>query len=275
MSISDYLGRRCKLKPVKEVDFGYYLGTEDDKVLLPKGEAPKDMGEEIEVFIYKDSEDRLIATTIMPDIEIGQLARLEVASSTGIGAFLSWGLKKELLLPFKEQTKKVKEGDIVLVALYIDKSSRLCATMKLYPYLEADASYCKDDEVNGYVYEISERFGTFVAIDDKYQGLIPAKEGVTHLKVGDDISARVSAVHEDGKIDLSVRKKAFLQMDDDSAVILTRLKEYDGVLPFTDKANPEVIKTEFGFSKNAFKRAVGRLLKEGKIRITENTIELL
>lgn len=275
MTVSDYLGQRCKLKVVKTVDFGYYLGSEEDKVLLPKSEAPEDIGEEIEVFIYKDSEDRLIATTVVPMIERGKLARLKVASVTRIGAFLDWGLQKELLLPFKEQTRKVEEGEEVLVALYVDKSNRLCATMKLYPYLETDSSYCKDDEVKGYVYETSERFGTFIAIEDRYQGLIPAKEGVTHLKIGDEVTARVSAVHEDGKIALSIRKKAFLQMDDDSQVILKKLEEYDGILPFNDKASPEIIKTEFGFSKNAFKRAVGKLLKEGKIRITEKTIELL
>ena len=134
MGLTDYLGKKRRLMIVKEVEFGVYLGNKDDKVLLPKKQVPKDVevGDPVEVFLYKDSSDRLIATTQEPKITLDELAVLKVADTGRIGAFLDWGLEKDLLLPFKEQTAKVKKGDEVLVALYVDKSGRLCATMKVY-----------------------------------------------------------------------------------------------------------------------------------------------
>ena len=274
MKLEELLGKKRTLMVVKKVDFGVYLGTNEERVLLPKKQVPRDIeiGGPIEVFLYKDSSDRLIATTNTPKITLDELAVLEVADTAKIGAFLNWGFEKDLLLPFKEQTSKVKKGDKVLVALYIDKSGRLCATMKVYPKLRTDHSYQKDDQVQGIIYDRSDNFGMFVAVDNCYSALIPKREAFGELKVGDIVEARVAKVREDGKMDLSVRKKAFMQMDDDAAVILRRMEEYGGKLPFTDKADPEVIANEFGLSKNAFKRAVGRLLKEKKIKITEKNI---
>lgn len=276
MRLEDGLGRKRNLMVVKEVDFGVYLGTNEERVLLPKKQVPKgiEVGDPVEVFLYKDSSDRLIATTNTPKITLDELAVLEVADTGRIGAFLNWGLEKDLLLPFKEQTAKVKKGDKVLAALYIDKSGRLCATMKIYEKLRTDSPYKKDDHVQGIIYDTSDNFGLFVAVDNCYSALIPKREAYGELKVGDVIEARVAKVREDGKLDLSVRKKAFLQMDDDAQMILKRIEEYGGKLPFTDKADPEIIKREFGLSKNAFKRAVGRLLKEQKIQITEKNIEI-
>ena len=274
MRLEELLGKKRTLMVVKKVDFGVYLGTNEERVLLPKKQVPRDIeiGDPVEVFLYKDSSDRLIATTNTPKITLDELAVLEVADTAKIGAFLNWGLEKDLLLPFKEQTNKVKKGDKVLVALYIDKSGRLCATMKVYPKLRTDHSYQKDDQVTGIIYDKSDNFGMFVAVDNCYSALIPKREAFGELKVGDVVEARVAKVREDGKMDLSVRKKAFMQMDDDATVILRRIEEYGGKLPFTDKADPEVIAKEFGLSKNAFKRAVGRLLKEKKIKITEKNI---
>jgi predicted RNA-binding protein (virulence factor B family) len=276
MGLTDYLGKKRRLMIVKEVEFGVYLGNKDDKVLLPKKQVPKDVevGDPVEVFLYKDSSDRLIATTQEPKITLDELAVLKVADTGRIGAFLDWGLEKDLLLPFKEQTAKVKKGDEVLVALYVDKSGRLCATMKVYEKLRTDSPYKKDDHVEGIIYETSDNFGVFVAVDDCYSALIPKREAFGRLRVGDRVSARVLKVREDGKLDLSVREKAFLQMDADAAMIIKRMEEYGGKLPFNDKADPEVIKQEFGLSKNAFKRAVGRLLKEGHIKISEKNIEM-
>ena len=147
--------------------------------------------------------------------------------------------------------------------------------MKLYDRLRQDSPYKKDDVVRGTIYETSGNFGVFVAVDDCYSALIPKREAYGDLKVGQEIEARVSRVHEDGNLDLSVRKKAFLQMDEDAQKILEKMEELGGALPFTDKAAPEQIKEELGLSKNAFKRAVGRLLKEQKIQITEKAIEFL
>ena len=273
------LGKTQELEIVRTKEFGVYLSEkagDEAAVLLPKKQVPAGakIGDKMTVFIYKDSSDRLIATTQEPKITLDELAVLKVADTGRIGAFLDWGLEKDLLLPFKEQTAKVKKGDEVLVALYVDKSGRLCATMKVYEKLRTDSPYKKDDHVEGIIYETSDNFGVFVAVDNCYSALIPKREAFGRLKVGDRVSARVLKVREDGKLDLSVREKAFLQMDADAAMIMKRMEEYGGKLPFNDKADPEVIKQEFGLSKNAFKRAVGRLLKEGHIKISEKNIEM-
>ena len=184
-------------------------------------------------------------------------------------------LPKDLLLPFKEQTAKVKKGDKVLVSLYVDKSKRLCATMKIYGMLRTDSPYKKDDMVEGIIYDTSDNFGVFVAVDNCYSALIPKREAYGNLYVGSRVHARVVRVKEDGKLDLSVREKAFLQMDADAQMLMERMERNGGKLPFTDKSDPELIKKELGLSKSAFKRAVGRLLKEQKLQIVENGIEIL
>lgn len=270
------LGKKQVLTVVKKVDFGVYLGSNEERVLLPKKQVPQgiDLGDPIEVFLYKDSDDRLIATTNEPMLEEGGLAVLQVADTNKFGAFLNWGLEKDLFLPYKQQTAKVNKGDKCLVSLYIDKSERLCATMKVYHLLRTDSGYQKDDMVEGIVYDTSDEFGVFVAVDNQFSALIPKKEVYGKWKVGQPVKARVIAVKEDGKLDLSVREKIPAQMDKDAEMIWERLNVYDGVLPFTDKADPEIIKREFDLSKNAFKRAVGRLLKEGKIVIDEKNIKV-
>ena len=270
------LGEKQVLTVVKVVDFGVYLGSDEERVLLPKKQVPAgiEIGDPIEVFLYKDSSDRMIATTKEPKVTLGKLAVLEVVDVARIGAFLDWGLEKDLLLPFKEQTVKVEKGDRCLVSLYIDKSGRLCATMKVYPLLRTDSPYGKDDTVQGTVYEISRDFGVFVAVDDQYSALIPKRELHGRMYVGQQIEARVSDVKADGKLDLSVRNKIPEQMDADAQMVLERMEKNGGMLPFTDKADPERIRSEFGMSKAAFKRAVGRLLKQRKIRIDETKITL-
>jgi len=270
------IGKKQMLTVVKKVEFGVYLGNDEEQVLLPKKQVPEDteVGDPIEVFLYKDSSDRMIATVNEPKIMLGEVAMLTVIEVGSIGAFLDWGLEKDLLLPFKQQTTQVKEGETYPVALYIDKSERLCATMKVYHYLSTDSPYQKDDRIQGMVYEKSDEFGVFVAVDGKYSALIPKKEVHRELQVGDMLAARVTDVKPDGKISLSIREKAFLQMDEDVKIILERMEKYGGELPFTDKAAPEIIAKEFGMSKNGFKRAVGRLLKEGKIEIREKSIIL-
>lgn len=270
------LGKKQVLTVVKQVDFGVYLGSDEERVLLPKKQVPAgiEIGDPVEVFLYKDSDDRLIATTGEPKLQLGEVAVLDVVEAGKIGAFLDWGLEKDLLLPFKEQTRKVAAGDTCIVALYIDKSERLCATMKVYDYLAKDSPYQKDDHVSGTIYEISDNFGVFVAVDQKYSALIPKREAYGKLRVGDVVEARVTEVKPDGKLDLSIREKVEVQMDKDAATVWEGLVRHQGELPFTDKADPETIKKEFQLSKNAFKRAVGRLLKEGKIEIKEKSIAI-
>ena len=281
------LGYTQTLVAVKKTDFGLFLTDiekKDDKnraledeVLLPKNQVTEDMrvGSEIEVFLYKDSEDRMIATRLVPYIKIGEIKKLKVKEVNKIGAFLDWGLPKDLLLPFKEQIYDIKSGDEILVTVYIDLSDRLCATMDLYSRLSLLPPYQKDDMVKGTVYQVHEQFGAYVAVDNKYSALVPKKELHCELKPGDEIEARVLEVKEDGKLDLSLRQKAYVQMDADSALILDKLKQAGGSLPYHDKSSAEEIKEEFNLSKAAFKRAIGRLYKERVIVIEKDGIRLV
>lgn len=276
------LGKKQTLSVVKEVDFGIYLAEDqnasaDDRVLLPKKQVPKGckIGDSLEVFLYKDSKDRIIATTNTPRIMVGEIGRLKVSQITQIGAFLDWGLEKDILLPYKEQMGKINEGDEVLVTIYVDKSSRLAATMNVYHCLSTDSSYKKDDMVTGTVYQIHEQSGAYVAVDDRYSAMIPRRELFGKIAVGDVIHARVSGVKPDGKLDLSVREKAYIQIDKDARKLVDIMNSLGGVLPFTDKASPEQIRQETDMSKNEFKRAVGNLLKNGKIVIETDSIRLL
>lgn len=273
------IGKKQELIVVKQVDFGVYLADSmesEERVLLPQKQVPKDikLHDKVEVFVYKDSSDRIISTTATPKLQISEIGMLTVVDVGKIGAFLDWGLEKDLFLPFKEQTKRVKQGEKCLVAVYLDKSSRLCATMNVYEYLELDSPYQKNDKVTGTVYETSDEFGLFVAVDNRYSALIPRKEMYGELCIGDTVEARVVRVKEDGKLDLAVREKAYLQMDQDAERIVEAMRQNGGKLKFTDKADPEIIKKEMQMSKAAFKRAVGRLLKNGQIEIVENSIRI-
>ena len=270
------LGKIQSLKVDRKKDFGVYLtdGNGED-VLLPMKEVPKDceVGSEIEVFIYRDSKDRLIATTRKPKLLVGEVGRLFVKSTTGIGAFLDIGLERDVLLPFKETLSKVKEGDEVLVYLYEDKSHRLAASAKVYSRLSTNSPYKKDDEVVGTVFEIK-KMGIFVAVDDKYNGMIPPNENFENVKPGDRLDLRVIRVREDGKLDLSPRKKAYVQLVKDADVLYGIMERRGGSLGFDESVSPDRIKAELELSKNAFKRAVGHLLKEGKIEIVDGDIKI-
>ena len=272
------LGEYQELYYVKKVDFGVYLAEDPDSethVLLPVKQVPEDakQGDRIRIFLYKDSKDRLIATTNEPKLTLGKFAVLRVKEVGKIGAFLDWGLEKDLFLPYKEMTQKVEAEDEILVTLYTDKSNRLCASMKgIYDLLRKDSPYHKDDKVTGRVYEFSDNFGTFVAVDDQFSARIPNHEDHSFLRIGDVIEAKVVGVKPDGKLDLTLREKAYIQMDADAEKILEILDSYAGVLPFSEKASPEVIKRETGLSKNAFKRAVGHLYKEHLVDLTDGKI---
>ena len=237
------LGEKQKLLVVKKVEFGIYLAEkkeDETRVLLPKKQVPENVkvGDMLEVFLYKDSKDRLISTLTEPKLTLGGLAVLKVLQVGKIGAFLDWGLEKDLFLPYKEMTCKVQPEDEILVTLYIDKSRRLCASMKgIYDLLRTDSPYQKDDTVEGRVYEFSDNFGTFVAVDDKYSGMLPNFEDHSFLRIGDVIQAKVTNVKEDGKLDLTLREKAYIQMDADALKVMEIIESYAGVLPFSEKAS--------------------------------------
>lgn len=274
------LGKTQELEVLKKSSNGIYLhsldNSEDEKVLLPNNQVPENcnIGDKITVFIYRDSEDRLIATRETPLITLHKLAVLEVIETSSIGAFLNWGLAKDLFLPFKEQTYKVKKGDKVLVCLYIDKSNRLCATMNVYNYLSTNHPYKKEDRVNGIVYETSKNYGAFVAIDNQYSGLIPIKELISPLIPGDVVDARITGIREDGKLNLSLREKSYKQIGTDSDLIYHILLKNNGFIPLHDKSSPEEIKSKLNLSKASFKRAVGHLLKEKKIELSDKGIRI-
>lgn len=248
--------------------------TADGAVLLPKKQVPGGaaVGDEVCVFVYLDSSDRPIATVRTPLLTLGEIALLTVRDVTGIGAFLDWGLEKDLLLPFREQTKQVKEGDSVACALYIDKSGRLCATMRIYDFLRPCDCYGADAKVSGVIYDINPKFGAFVAVDLKFHGLIPKNEIHTRLEIGQTVNARVVKRKADGKLDLSLREKAYLQIEADADLVERTIAAMGGELSYTDRAEPERIEADFGMSKAAFKRACGKLLKEGRIAIGERTV---
>ncbi len=273
------IGKRQLLTIVKKVDFGVYLAKEqeadpEEKVLLPRKEVPENVqpGDEIEVFLYRDSKDRMIATVRQPKLSLGEVAVLRVKENGKIGAFLDWGLEKDLLLPFREQVRKVRPGEECLVALYLDKSKRLCATMKVYHYLRTDSPYEKDQKVTGTLYEISDNFGAFVAVDNCYSALIPKKEPLGNARVGDTVEARVTEVLKDGKLSLSLREKAYIQMNEDAQKLLKLLEEQGGELPVGDKSSPEKIKELTGMSKNEFKRAAGNLYKQRLVQVEEHQL---
>ncbi len=274
------LGEKQTLEVVKKMDFGLYLkdfnDTERDSILLPKNEAPNnaDISDHLEVFVYKDSEDRYVCTTKTPKILMGEFKELKVAQVTKIGAFLDWGLMKDLFLPFKEQIGTVRDGQSCLVALYVDKSERLCATMRISKLLSLSHDLQPGIKTKGIIYNVHKEIGIFVAVEGKYQGLIPIKEVTKHYQVGDEITFKIAKVQQDGKIDLTLRDGGFTQMEDDEEELFEALNNNDGFLPINDKSQKEVINRELGMSKRAFKRALGRLMKANKAEQTDKGIKL-
>jgi predicted RNA-binding protein (virulence factor B family) len=272
------LGELQVLKIKRFTSVGAFLNEEkpeDEDVLLPKSQVPKGakVGDEIEVFIYRDSKDRIIATTKKPKVTIGELGHLTVVSSSKIGYFLDWGLEKDLFMPFSETVGHVEKGKTYLVGVYLDKSRRLAATMKIKDMLSTESPYKENDKTKGTIYSINRDIGAFVAVDDKYDGLIPKKELLGVYEVGDIVEVRVNKVLDDGKLDLSLRERGYIQMDKDIEVILEKLRSNGGRLGLNDKSSPEKVRNELQMSKSGFKRAIGRMYKEGIIDITEKGIK--
>ncbi len=295
------LGRIQNLKVLRITSAGAYLGEERDPlavfsrdtsantssitdrtdVLLPGTELRQDagqdikIGDEVKAFVYLDSEDRPVATLKTPMLTIGAFALLTVKDVNNIGAFLDWGLAKDLFLPYREQTFKVAVSDKVLVTLYVDKSKRLCATMKLYKHLRTDSDYARSDWADGTVYEVSGEHGAYVAVDNLFSGLIPSRELIRPVKPGEQLRLRITKVLPDGKLELSMREPGYLQLGSDCEAIYNKLKASGkGFLPYHDKTDSAVIRSEFNMTKNAFKRAIGHLMKDGLIDIREDGIEL-
>lgn len=274
------IGKVQILEILRTTSIGVYLnssdtGSKEDDILLPKKQVPEEakIGDKIEVFVYRDSEDRLIATTNIPKLILNQIGLLKAVDITKIGAFMDWGLEKDLFLPYKEQTVKVVKDESYLVGLYLDKSQRLCATMKIHQFLKPCSEYNVGDNVTGIIYNIKPDLGALVAVEFKYYGLIPCKELYGKYKYGDEINARIIEVKEDGKLNLSLRQPSYLQIDIDAEFIFNKLLEAGDELPYNDKTEKDEIKEVFNMSKSSFKRALGRLFKEKKIEFTQTGIK--
>lgn len=276
------LGEMQELEVAKIVNIGAYLQSEDkekteDRVLLPIKQVPAGtkVGDKINVFVYRDSDDKIIATVKKPKITLGEIATLKVVEMSRIGAFLNWGLEKDLFLPFKEQIGDIRLNGEYMVGLYIDKSDRLCATMNLFKVLRTDSPYKVNDIVRGTVFSLKRGLGAMVAVDNKYLGLIHEGEIIKPLHPGQSVEVRVSNIKEDGKLDLSLKDAPRLQIDKDGEKILKTLIRNKGSLPLNDDSSPEEVNKILGMSKSSFKKAAGRLMKRRLIIMTKNGIEML
>ncbi len=231
-------------------------------------------GLEVEAFVDKDAADCLQASLLQPQIVMGEIKYLKVVDITNVGVFLDWGLSHDLFLPHKNHRLDVKMGDQVLVMLTINPKGRISATAEIYDELKTYPPYEKGDIVPGIVYSYSEDLQAyFVALEGVYHGMIPVNELIGEsISIGDNRSFRIKRIRVDGKADCTPKKKAYQLMDDDAHRILVLLEKEDDFLPLHDKSNPEDIKTMLGMSKASFKRAIGRLYKQGKIEIENDGI---
>lgn len=276
------LGKTQKLIIKRLTSVGAFLGQDEedineDDILLPRKYLKKDkkVGDEIEVFVYKDNSNRPIATTKKSKIELGELALLQVKENTKIGAFLDWGLDKDLLLPFEEQMGSIKRHTFYLVGLYIDKSERLTATMRVENYFEKNVELKENDWVDGIIYSYESEIGAFILVENKYNAMLPASEIKGVPKVGDKVHLRVKSIKSDGKIDLTTNNRSHIELNKDSDVIYKILNDNGGFLRVNDKSDPKLIKKVFNMSKSQFKRALGRLYKQRKIVIKNEGISLV
>ena len=275
------IGEYNKLKVSKKVDFGYYVEDNfGDEILLPnsatKGHEIKE-GDTLEVFIYRDSKDRLISTLKKPLITVGEIAYLEVVSQNNIGAFVNMGLERDLFIPLREQSFKLKEGKKYLFYMYVDKTDRLAGTARIDSYLAIaeEGKYKSSDEVTVIVYDTCENGTLNVMVDGKYRGLILANEHFEYIYPGQEIQARVKIVYEDGTLGITTRKKRLDEREVLTEKILNYLKENGGFMPFNDKSSSEDIKKEFNTSKNYFKMTLGGLMKQKLIAQDKEGTRLL
>lgn len=274
-----YLGQINQLRVVKFVDFGLYLdGGDMDEILLPKRYVPEgvEIGDQIEVFLYLDSEDLPIATTETPKITVGKCAVLKVVEVNQVGAFLDWGLMKDLLVPFGEQVYPMKVGESHLVTAYIeDRKGRITASNRLDKHLSDKSIYHKPGQMVELIIADTTPLGYKAVVDQHFIGLLFKDEAPKQLRVGQKITGFIKTIRPDGKIDLSMRKNAPGEVYDSlSTAILEHLKESGGSSTITDKSSPEAIHDAFGVSKSSYKKAIGHLFKLKKISLTKEKISL-
>ncbi len=274
------IGKYNNLRIVKEVDFGLYLdgGDEFGEILLPiRYVSPTfKVDDVIEVFIYLDSEDRIIATTEMPIATIGEFALLEVVEVNKVGVFLDWGLPKDLLLPFREQLKTMEVGKFYFVHIYLDETTnRIAASSKLSKFLSDEIpDYEENQEVEIYVTNKTD-LGYKAIVENKYWGLLYENEVFKYLKRGEITKAYIKQIRGDGKIDLSIEKSGYEKIEGFAKEVLEAIKDKGNFLKLNDKSSPEEINREFGTSKKNFKKAIGTLYKSKLISIEDDGIRII
>lgn len=267
------IGKYNVLEVKRERDFGFFLGDEGkEDVLMPKSMLENrqlEIGEKVEVFVYRDSKDRPIATFKKPLAVVGEVAYLEVVFQTEFGSFVDFGLDRDIFVPLKEQRFKLHKGNKYLFYIYIDKTGRLAATTEVDSYIitatEAGKEYKTGDDVIAQVYSRGENGTINVAIDSKYRGIILPNEYYTEIYPGTEMKLRVKRIYEDGIIGLTPRQSRLAEKDTLEEVIIKYLKKNGGFMEFNDKSKPEDIKAKFNTSKNYFKMALGGLMKKGII----------
>ncbi len=272
------VGKYNELEVLKELDFGIYLGDGTVEILMPTKWIPKEtkIGDVLNVFVFRDSSDRLIATTVQPYAIAEEFAFLEVQQVNSFGAFLDWGMEKNLLVPFAEQSQKLEEGKSYVVYVYVDKASnRVVASTKLNKFIERENIELQaGDIVDLLIYSETDK-GLNAIINNSYVGLIYRNEIFDNVRIGDKIKGYVKQIREDNKIDLSLQKSGFELVDDVKWKILNLLKQKNGFLPLHDNSSPEEIKSALQISKKAFKKAVGTLYKEQLVKLTDKGVQLI
>jgi len=272
------IGRYNTLTVVKIVDFGVYLdGGERGEILMPKEYVPQNCApdDEVNVFVYFDSEDRIVATTEVPAVMVGEFAFLKVVALSPVGAFLDWGLRKDLLLPFREQREPMIEGRAYLVYAYLDKASdRIVASAKIDKFLDqVFPDYEPDQEVDLLIARKTD-LGYAVIVNNAHWGLIYDNEIFQPLKIGQKLKGYIKTVREDEKIDVALQARGYGKIEGLTGNILEKLKDYNGILDISDKSAPEEIYRVFGCSKKNYKKALGSLLKQGLIEISDTEVRL-
>ena len=271
------VGQYNTLKVVKEVDFGMYLDGGEDEILLPKRYVPPGLktGDEISVFIYHDNDGRLIATTQRPIAIVGEIAMMEVADVNTSGAFMKWGIMKDVFVPIALQEKRMRPGDHRLVMLFIDeKTGRVTGTEKIDKYLSNYELTVKDhDPVDLVVYQKTD-IGYKVIVNSRHMGVIHSNEIFRELETGEKIKGFVKHVRPDNKLDISIGSKGYTRVPEDEGKIVSLLKDNNGYLPYNDKSSPEDIYAFFGMSKKTFKMTLGALYKKRKITFTQTGTKL-
>lgn len=275
------IGEYNSLTVVRKADFGYFLdaktGRSDDDLLLPNSNTlgqSLNVGDEIEVFVYRDSKDRPVATLKKPLAQAFDVAYLKVVSSTPMGAFADFGLDRDVFIPMKEQKYPLHEGNSYLLYLYIDKTGRIAATTEVDRALSTESEYKVGDEVTGIVYGFQTNGSVMVAVDGRYRGVILKNEYFTEMQPGFEVKLRVKKIYEDGKLGLTPRGRAVEERTQLEDEIMKYLEKHGGEMPYNDKSSPDDIRKVFNQSKNYFKNALGGLMKKGLVTQDENGTKL-